>query len=48
VGTWIEKAGYATNPDYANMLIRKIEEKNLHVYDKDYQPEITSQNKPLP
>ena len=27
------KAGYATNPDYANMLIRKIEENNLWEYD---------------
>jgi LysM repeat protein len=25
----LKKAGYATNPDYANMLIRKIEEYNL-------------------
>ncbi len=44
----LKKAGYATNPDYANMLIRKIEERNLHIYDIDYKPEITSQNKPLP
>ena len=29
----LKKAGYATNPDYANMLIRKIEEHNLHYYD---------------
>jgi hypothetical protein len=29
----LKKAGYATNPDYANMLIRKIEEYNLDKYD---------------
>jgi LysM repeat protein len=30
----LKKAGYATNPDYANMLIRKIEEFNLWNYDR--------------
>jgi flagellum-specific peptidoglycan hydrolase FlgJ len=34
----LQKAGYATNPDYANMLIRKIEEYNLMMYDKGYKP----------
>jgi LysM repeat protein len=29
----LKSAGYATNPDYANMLIRKIEEHNLAYYD---------------
>ncbi len=29
----LKQAGYATNPDYANMLIRKIEELRLHQYD---------------
>ena len=29
----LKKAGYATNPDYANMLIRKIEENNLWYFD---------------
>lgn len=29
----LKKAGYATNPDYANMLIRKIEEEELWRYD---------------
>ena len=29
----LRKAGYATNPDYANMLIRKIEEENLAGFD---------------
>jgi LysM repeat protein len=32
----LKKAGYATNPDYANMLIRKIEENNLQYYDHKY------------
>ncbi len=29
----LKKAGYATNPDYANMLIRTIEENNLWAFD---------------
>jgi hypothetical protein len=29
----LKKSGYATNPDYANMLIRKIEELNLNRFD---------------
>jgi LysM repeat protein len=29
----LKNAGYATNPDYANMLIRKIEENNLSGLD---------------
>jgi len=32
----LKKAGYATNPDYANMLIRNIEENNLFYFDKEY------------
>ena len=32
----LKKAGYATNPDYANMLIRKIDENNLHYFDGEY------------
>jgi len=31
----LKKAGYATNPDYANMLIRNIEENNLMDIDRD-------------
>jgi len=31
----LKKAGYATNPDYADMLIRKIEEKELWQYDQE-------------
>ncbi len=29
----LKKAGYATNPQYANLLIRLIEAHNLHQYD---------------
>ncbi|MBW6500719.1 MAG: LysM peptidoglycan-binding domain-containing protein, partial [Bacteroidales bacterium] len=32
----LKQAGYATNPDYANMLIRKIEEHNLQRFDLGY------------
>lgn len=31
----LKRAGYATNPDYANMLIRKIEENSLYIYDRE-------------
>jgi len=31
----LKKAGYATNPDYANMLIRKIEQNSLQYYDQE-------------
>jgi LysM repeat protein len=30
----LKKAGYATNPEYANMLIRQIEENNLWYFDR--------------
>ncbi|MBS0010792.1 MAG: glucosaminidase domain-containing protein [Bacteroidales bacterium] len=30
----LKKAGYATNPRYANMLVDMIERNNLHVYDE--------------
>jgi len=33
----LKMAGYATNPDYAGMLIRKIEENNLYYFDKANQ-----------
>lgn len=33
----LKKAGYATNPDYANMLIRTIEENNLMMFDEGYK-----------
>jgi LysM repeat protein len=32
----LKQAGYATNPDYANMLIRTIEENNLSNYDRGF------------
>ncbi len=32
----LRRAGYATNPDYANMIIRKIEENNLQLLDRGY------------
>jgi LysM repeat protein len=38
----LKKAGYATNPDYANMLIRKIEAENLHYYDDGYLASVSS------
>ena len=43
----LKKAGYATNPDYANMLIRTIEEKNLNYYDNGYKSGVTPGPKPL-
>ena len=36
----LKKAGYATDPDYANMLIRKIEEHGLYNYDRGYTPSV--------
>jgi LysM repeat protein len=36
----LKKAGYATNPDYANMLIRTIEENNLWYFDRGYSAAI--------
>lgn len=33
----LKKAGYATNPDYANMLIRTIEDNNLMMFDEGYK-----------
>jgi LysM repeat protein len=32
----LKKAGYATDPEYANLLIRKIEENRLYIYDKGF------------
>ncbi len=39
----LKKAGYATNPEYANLLIRKIEENKLYDLDRGYT---SSDNKP--
>jgi LysM repeat protein len=41
----LKKAGYATNPDYANMLIRTIEENNLHYFDNGYKAAAPVQSK---
>ncbi|MCU0363752.1 MAG: glucosaminidase domain-containing protein [Bacteroidales bacterium] len=38
----LKKAGYATNPEYANILIRSIEENNLWQYDRGTKPVISS------
>lgn len=43
----LKKAGYATNPDYDNMLIRTIEEKKLHYYDTDYTPGTAQQKRDI-
>jgi len=32
----LKKAGYATNPEYATLLIRKIEENKLYDFDKGF------------
>ncbi len=47
----LKQAGYATNPRYANMLIDKIEENNLYLYDREViagrgyvKPVITASN----
>jgi LysM repeat protein len=39
----LKKAGYATNPDYANMLIRTIEENNLWYYDRENTASVAPQ-----
>jgi LysM repeat protein len=44
----LKKAGYATNPDYANMLIRTIEENNLWSFDRGYNPVIQASQVPVP
>jgi hypothetical protein len=42
----LKRAGYATNPDYANMVIRKIEENKLFNYDRGYTAAaVTTQEK---
>jgi LysM repeat protein len=43
----LKKAGYATNPDYATMLIRKIEEHNLTLYDRGYVADNVPVSPPL-
>jgi hypothetical protein len=43
--TGLKKAGYATNPDYANILIRKIEASNLDQYDRVSKTTTSTENK---
>jgi LysM repeat protein len=40
----LKKAGYATNKDYANMLIQKIEEYNLWNFDRGFRTTRLPQN----
>jgi LysM repeat protein len=49
----LKRAGYATNPDYAGMIIRKIEENRLYELDRPYtassaSPQGNGQVKTLP
>ena len=44
----LKRAGYATNPDYAGMLIRKIEENNLYYFDKANQLPLQAEVVPQP
>jgi len=41
----LKKAGYATNPHYAEMLIKIIEDNNLYIYDKGIAVEVESPTK---
>jgi LysM repeat protein len=41
----LKRAGYATNPDYANMVIRTIEENSLWDFDGGYNSSTTSPKK---
>ncbi len=41
----LKAAGYATNPQYADLLINIIEEEELHRYDKEELPQPTIQPK---
>ena len=43
----LKKAGYATNPSYAEMLIKIIEENNLYIFDKGIAVEVESPTKGL-
>ena len=39
----LKKAGYATNPKYPNMLISKIEQYNLHQFDRIKEEDVYTQ-----
>ena len=41
----LKRAGYATNPQYAEMLIKIIEENNLYMYDRGVSVEVESPTK---
>jgi len=41
----LKKSGYATNPHYAEMLIKIIEDNNLYIYDKGIAVEVESPTK---
>jgi len=43
----LKRAGYATNPHYAEMLIKIIEENSLYIYDKGVSVEVQSPTKGL-
>lgn len=42
----LKKAGYATNPKYPQLLIKIIEDYELHQYDLQYDREIASRYRP--
>lgn len=44
----LKKAGYATNPEYANLLIRKIEENKLYDFDRGYTSSINKPQEKVP
>ncbi len=44
----LKKAGYATNPAYPELLIKIIEESNLHIYDEGNLEEIIAEAKKEP
>lgn len=44
----LKKAGYATNPEYANLLIRKIEENKLYDFDRGYTSSINKPQEKIP
>ena len=42
----LKKAGYATNPKYPQLLIKIIEEYDLHKYDKLYNKNLAHRHRP--
>ena len=40
----LKKAGYATHPEYANRLIKLIEDYDLAAYDREQQPALATNN----